>query len=125
MPVVDRNTRGSGCRKSGYWVSALCFGLAGLLDVAVRAQDAAPAAPAQDPPAAAAPAAPAPAPAPAPIGAPFAATADEQLAGQIALASAEDRLKAEIEAGERAVADAAGNIYSAVLGGKTVRKYDR
>ena len=66
MPVVDRNTRGSGCRKSGYWVSALCFGLAGLLDVAVRAQDAAPAAPAQDPPAAAAPAAPAPAPAAAP-----------------------------------------------------------
>ena len=52
MPVVDRNTRGSGCRKSGYWVSALCFGLAGLLDVAVRAQDAAPAAPAEKPKAA-------------------------------------------------------------------------
>ncbi len=67
MPVVDRNTRGSGCRKSGYWVFALCFGLAGLLDVAVRAQDAAPAAPAQDPPAAAAPAAAPAVPAAAPV----------------------------------------------------------
>lgn len=43
---------------------------------------------------------------PAPVGAPFATTADEQLAGQIAIASAEDRLKAEIEAGKKAVAEA-------------------
>lgn len=61
MPFVDRNTRGSGCRKSGYWISALCIGFAGLLTSVVNAQESAPAAPAQDPPAA--PAAPSPVPA--------------------------------------------------------------
>ncbi|MFM7832972.1 MAG: hypothetical protein ACKPJD_14375 [Planctomycetaceae bacterium] len=54
MPFVDRNTRGSGCRKSGYWISAFSIGFAGLLCSAVSAQESAPAAPAA--PAAAAPA---------------------------------------------------------------------
>ncbi len=66
MPFVDRNTRGSGCRKSGFWISALCIGFAGLLDSAAFAQESAPAAPAQDPPAAV-PSAPAPTAAPAPV----------------------------------------------------------
>lgn len=56
MPFVDRNTRGSGCRKSGYWISALSIGFAGLLCSALTAQEPAPAAPAAP---AAAPAAPA------------------------------------------------------------------
>lgn len=46
------------------------------------------------------------APEPEVVGGVLPGTADEQLAGQIALASAEDRLKAELEAGKRAVAEA-------------------
>jgi len=44
MPFVDRNTRGSGCRKSGYWISAFSIGFACLLCSAVIAQESAPAA---------------------------------------------------------------------------------
>lgn len=51
--------------------------------------------------------------APTPVGVPLAATADEQLAGQIAMATAEDRLKAEIEAGRRAVAEAEARARAA------------
>lgn len=47
------------------------------------------------------------------IGGVLPATADEQLAGQIAMATAEDRLKAEIEAGKRAVAEAEARIHAA------------
>lgn len=52
-------------------------------------------------------------PAPAPIGITLPTTADEQLAGQIAMASAEDRLRAEIEAGQKAVAEAAARAATA------------
>ena len=50
---------------------------------------------------------------PTPVGSPLAATADEQLAGQIAMATAEDRLKAEIEAGKKAVAEAEARVRAA------------
>jgi|GEM_PF-5274172 len=51
-------------------------------------------------------------PAPEPVGATLPTTADEQLAGQIAIATAEDRLKAEIEAGKKAVAEAEARARS-------------
>lgn len=50
---------------------------------------------------------------PAPVGATLAATAAEQLAGQVAIASAEERRKAEIEAGARAVAAAQARARAA------------
>lgn len=51
--------------------------------------------------------------APEPVGATLPATAAEQLAGQVAIASAEERRKAEIEAGARAVAAAEARARTA------------